>query len=103
MTPWLTNRRRVIIACISFWMLVGVLLVSCGGNGASPAVSLPSSATPAPLSSADVQLVVQIAASSANAPLVIAVADRAGKILAVFRNASAPATSTGNFGASVDS
>ena len=46
---------------------------------------------------------VQDAAQSANAPLVIAVADRAGKILAVFRNATAPLTSTGNFGATVDS
>jgi uncharacterized protein GlcG (DUF336 family) len=84
-------------------MLVDVLLVSCGGNGASPATSSPASAPPAPLSSADVQLVVQDAASSANAPLVIAVADRAGRILAVFRNASAPVTSTGNFGTTVDS
>jgi uncharacterized protein GlcG (DUF336 family) len=35
--------------------------------------------------------------------MVIAVADRAGKILAVFQNAGAPATSTGNFGVTVDS
>ncbi len=35
--------------------------------------------------------------------MVIAVADRAGKILAVFRNPTAPLTSTGNFGATVDS
>ena len=61
------------------------------------------SVTPTPLSAADVQQVVQAAAQSANAPLVIAVADRAGKILAVFRNATAPLTSIGNFGATVDS
>ena len=48
------------------------------------------SVTPTPLSAAEVQQVVQDAAQSANAPLVIAVADRAGKILAVFRNAGAP-------------
>ena len=35
--------------------------------------------------------------------MVIAVADRAGTILAVFENAGAPATSTGNFAAVVDS
>ncbi len=46
---------------------------------------------------------MQEAALSANAPLVIAVADRAGKILAVFRNASAPVTSTSNFEVTVDS
>jgi uncharacterized protein GlcG (DUF336 family) len=34
--------------------------------------------------------------------MVIAVADRAGKILAVFQNAGAPVTSTGNFGVSVN-
>ena len=33
----------------------------------------------------------------------VVVADRAGKILSVFRNASAPLTSIGNFGATVDS
>src|SRR6266550_2938542 len=34
---------------------------------------------------------------------VVAVVDRAGKILAVFQNAGAPTTSTGNFGVTVDS
>jgi uncharacterized protein GlcG (DUF336 family) len=50
-----------------------------------------------------VQQVVEDAAKSLNVPMVIAVADRAGKILAVFQNAGAPATSPGNFGVSVDS
>lgn len=35
--------------------------------------------------------------------MVVAVADRAGKILAVFQNAGAPASAPGNFGANVDS
>jgi len=35
--------------------------------------------------------------------MVIAVADRAGKILAVFQNAGAPGTAPGNFGVAVDS
>ena len=35
--------------------------------------------------------------------MVVAVSDRAGKILAVFQNAGAPTTSPGNFGAPVDS
>jgi uncharacterized protein GlcG (DUF336 family) len=55
------------------------------------------------LTSSDVQLVVEHAAKSLNVPMVIAVADRAGKILAVFQNAGAPVTSTGNFGMSVNS
>ena len=82
-------------------VLAAALLMSCGGGGPTPPSS--PSVTPTPLSSADVQQVVQAAAQSADAPLVIAVADRAGKILAVFRNATAPLTSTGNFGATVDS
>ena len=65
--------------------------------------TVPPPAAATPLTSADVQQVVLNAAQSADAPLVIAVADRAGKILAVFRNAAAPVTSTGNFGATVDS
>ena len=77
------------------------LSVSCGGGGSVASVPPPVAATP--LTSADVQQVVLNAAQSADAPLVIAVADRAGKILAVFRNATAPVTSTGNFGATVDS
>ena len=93
-------RCAMVLVCVSSLILAGTLLMSCGGGGtttpSSPSVSL------TPLSSADVQQVVQDAAQSANAPLVIAVADRSGKILAVFRNATAPLTSTGNFGATVD-
>ena len=38
---------------------------------------------------------------SVNAPMVVAVADRAGNILAVFETSGAPTTSTGNFGQTV--
>ncbi len=89
------------MVCVFLSMLAGGLLVTCGRGGTTPAPS--PSVTPTPLSSAEVQQVVQDAAQSVNAPLVIAVADRAGKVLAVFRNGSAPVTSTGNFGATVDS
>jgi uncharacterized protein GlcG (DUF336 family) len=90
------------MVCALCLVLLGSLLASCGGGGGTPPASSPSLA-PSPLTSAEVQQVVQDAAQSADAPLVIAVADRAGKILAVFRNASAPLTSTGNFGDTVDS
>jgi uncharacterized protein GlcG (DUF336 family) len=46
---------------------------------------------------------VQNAAQSVNVPLVVAVADRAGNILAVFQTPGASTNSTGNFGAVVDS
>src|SRR5450755_2872917 len=81
-------------------LLLAGLLVSCGSSQA------PTSSSPAPLApltAADVQQVVEDAAKSLNVPMVIAVTDRSGAILAVFDNAGAPATATGNFGATVDS
>jgi len=56
-----------------------------------------------PLSSPEVQSIVQAAAEAADpATMVIAVVDRSGRPLAVYRKLAAPATSTGNFGALVD-
>jgi uncharacterized protein GlcG (DUF336 family) len=55
------------------------------------------------LTAADVQSVVANAAQSVNvSTMVIAVTDRQGNVLAVFRQPDAPATSIGNFGAAVD-
>ena len=48
------------------------------------------------------QSVVSATAASASDPLVIAVADRAGRVLAVFRKTGAPATAVGNFSVVVD-
>ena len=93
------------------WLLVafcatGLLCASCGGganqlssaNSADPPVS-----TAVPLTSADVSTVVQNAVSSVNAPMVVAVADRAGNTLAIFKTPNAPTTSVGDFGQSVPS
>ncbi len=74
--------------------------VACSSSHAPLVTPPPPIETP--LSGADVRLVVQNAALSASAPLVIAVTDRVGNILAVFRNPAAPATSPGNFAAIVD-
>ncbi len=66
--------------------------------------SVAAQSPPPTLTAADVQAVVQTAAQSVNmSTLVIAVTDRVGNILAVFREPDAPATATGNFGATVDS
>ncbi|MBZ5720193.1 MAG: heme-binding protein [Acidobacteriia bacterium] len=80
---------------------LALLLISCGGGSTASTTTV--AASPVPLTAADVQQVVQNAAQSVNAPLAVAVADRAGNILAVFRNAGAPTTSTGNFGTVVSS
>jgi len=82
-------------------LLPAIFLVSCGGVNNAPSNTPPP--PPVPLTAAEVQQVVEDAAKSLNVPMVIAVSDRAGTILAVFQNAGAPATSTGNFGVAVDS
>src|SRR5271166_5589431 len=84
---------------------IGLCFSSCGGagmGGSSPSASDPASAAETPLVASDVTSVVQRAVESVNAPMVVAVADRAGKILALFETPGAPATSTGNFGQTVD-
>jgi len=55
------------------------------------------------LTAADVQSVVQNAAASVNVPMVIAVTDRHGNILAVFQKPGASLTATANFGIQADS
>lgn len=58
---------------------------------------------PPVLTAADVDSVVQKAAASVNSEaLVIAVTDRQGDILAVYRKPAAPANATANFGAQAD-
>jgi uncharacterized protein GlcG (DUF336 family) len=80
-------------------------LACCGGSGSS------STTTPPPpppatesLTQADVQMLVQAAATAAQSDaMVIAVVDRLGRILAVYKQPSAPPTLTGNFGVAVPS
>lgn len=82
---------------------IAAALVSCGGGSLAPGNNNPPQVAPPPtLSAADVQSVVSQAAQSADVPLVIAVTDRGGAILAVFRKPGAAVTASGNFGATVD-
>jgi uncharacterized protein GlcG (DUF336 family) len=53
------------------------------------------------LTQADVQSIATAAAASINVPLVIAISDRRGEILAVYENAGAPTTALSNFGVTV--
>jgi uncharacterized protein GlcG (DUF336 family) len=73
------------------------LLVGCGG-GSTPLVSPPPVPAVQALQAADVQNIVQAAVNSVNVDMVVAVVDRAGFVLGVFRTQSAPATAVGNFG-----
>ncbi|MGC2193604.1 MAG: heme-binding protein [Terriglobales bacterium] len=95
---------RYLLLALSGLALAGLalLLISCSG-GSSGSVSSPAPAAAVPLTGTDVDQVVQAAAESVNVPLVVALTDRSGAILAVFQKPGAPATSTGNFGSVVDS
>lgn len=81
-------------------------LVSCGGGGGLGPAPLPPTAPPGPpqsLTASEVRTVAENAAASVDSrALVIAVTDRAGNVLALFRKPDAPATSVGNFSALVD-
>jgi len=81
---------------------LAVLLSGCEGAVSSLATFTPP-ATVQNLTTSDVSSLVQTAAQAADPnTMVIAVVDRAGNILGVYRKPSAPALATGNFGAQVD-
>ncbi len=72
-----------------------LLCLSCGGGGSSSSNSTdPPAPAIVPLTAADVTTVVQNAVLAVNAPMVVAVADRGGNILAVFETQGAPTTAT---------
>jgi uncharacterized protein GlcG (DUF336 family) len=73
-----------------------MIIIGCGG-GSSLAVATPV-ASVQPLQVADVQNIVQAAVNSVNVDMTVAVVDRAGFVLGVFRTQNAPATAAGNFG-----
>lgn len=101
MSEFHRGNSALVVGGALFLPLLAAALLSCGGGNSASSPPPPPPAVP--LSAADVQLVVQDAAASLNVGMVIAVTDRAGTILAVFENSGAPATSTGNFGAVVNS
>ena len=74
-----------------------MLLVGCGGGSSAPVAPPPTPAVQA-LQIADVQNIVQTAVNSVNADIAVAVVDRAGFVLGVFRTQNAPAMVGGNFG-----
>jgi uncharacterized protein GlcG (DUF336 family) len=81
--------------------VLALLLVGCGSANSAP-VSLPPVAIVQALEVPDVQKIVQAAVNSANVDMVVAVVDRAGFVLGVFRTQNAPTTAPGNFGRSLD-
>jgi uncharacterized protein GlcG (DUF336 family) len=82
--------------------VLALLLAGCGGG--SSETPLPAPPTPAvqPLQIADVQKIAQAAVNSANVDMVVAIVDRGGFVLGVYRTQNAPATAVGNFNVTVD-
>jgi uncharacterized protein GlcG (DUF336 family) len=103
----LLARRRRILALGAMIALgaagaLALLFAGCGGGGSTVATPTPPSPSVQPLQIADVQKIVQAAVNSANVDMVVAVVDRAGFVLGVFRTQNAPSTAVGNFSATVD-
>jgi uncharacterized protein GlcG (DUF336 family) len=98
----LRQRRKMlafgVLLALGIAGVLVLLLVGCGSGSSAPV--LPPSPPPAvqPLQIADVQNIVQAAVNSVNVDMVVAVVDRAGFVLGVFRTLNAPATAMGNFG-----
>src|SRR6266446_4202881 len=97
----LRHRQKTLALCVVLALGIAgtlvLLLFGCGGGSSAPVVPPPIPAVPA-LQSVDVQNIVTAAVNSVNADMVVAVVDRAGFVLGVFRTQNAPATSIGNFG-----
>jgi uncharacterized protein GlcG (DUF336 family) len=77
--------------------VLAFLLLGCGGGSSTP-VAPPPIPTVQALQVTDVRNIVQAAVNSANVDMVVAVVDRAGFVLGVFRTQNAPTAAAGNFG-----
>src|SRR5580700_1496128 len=101
----LARRKKTLAVGILLAMgvagVLAFLLLGCGGGSSVPA-SPPVSASVQPLQIADVQNIVEAALNAASVDMVVAVVDRAGFVLGVFRTQNAPATAVGNFGQTLD-
>ena len=101
----LRSRRKVLV--VGMFLALGIagvlalLLLGCGGGSTTLVSPLPPPAVQ-PLHASDVQNIVQAAVNSVNVDMVVAVVDRAGFVLGVFRTQNAPATAIGNFEQTVD-
>jgi len=93
--------QKTLALCIALTLgiagALALLLIGCGGGSSAPVVPPPIPAVQA-LQVADVQKIVTAAINSVKADMVVAIVDRAGFVLGVFRTQNAPSTSIGNFG-----
>jgi uncharacterized protein GlcG (DUF336 family) len=96
------RRQRLLMGAIALAVVVAGLLafliVGCGGGSSTQSVTTLPPPAPGPLQIGDVQNVVNAAVAAVNVDMVVAVVDRAGIVLAVYRTANAPAMAMGNYG-----
>src|SRR5579863_7768488 len=98
----LTQPQFVSGIAFGFAAALAAVIGGCGGIVGSLTSATPP-ATVQSLMASDVTTLVQAAAQAADPnTMVIAVVDRAGNVLGVYRKPSAPTLATGNFGAQVD-
>src|SRR5215467_1731208 len=101
----LRSRRKVLVVGVFLALtlagMLGLLLWGCGG-GTTTLVSPPPPPVVQPLQVSDVQKIVQAAVDSVNVDMVVAVVDRAGFVLGVFRTQNAPTSGVGNLGQTQD-
>ena len=97
----LQQRKKTLILGIFLELgiagVLAMLLIGCGGGSSAP-VAPPPIPTVQALQVVDVQNIVQAAVNAVNVDMAVAVVDRAGFVLGVFRTQNAPATAVGNFG-----
>ncbi|MGH9796439.1 MAG: hypothetical protein ACRD5G_16865, partial [Candidatus Acidiferrales bacterium] len=94
-------RHRSRAAACGCALFLAACIAGCGGGSAPPG-NPPAIPPPSEITAAEAQAISEVAAQSVDVPLVVAVTNRTGVILAVFRKAGAPVTAVGNFGAVVD-
>src|SRR6266481_5256983 len=97
----LRQRRKTlalgILLAFGIAVALTMMLIGCGVGTNTPVVPPPVAAVQ-PLQTSDVQNIVQAAVNSVNVDMTVAVVDRAGFVLGVFRTQNAPVTAVGNFG-----
>jgi uncharacterized protein GlcG (DUF336 family) len=99
----ITRSKCFAEAIFGFAVALASVITGCGGV-AGPLTSVTPPATVLGLTAADVTALVQAAAQAVDPnTMVIAVVDRSGNILGVYRKPSAATLTTGNFGVQVNS
>jgi len=105
------QRRQLLFFSVALALgvaaLLAFLVTGCGGGSSSGAAATPdpppAAVQPAPpIQASEVQNVVTAAVNSVNVDMVVAVVDRAGIVLGVFRTQNAPTMTVGNYGQMVN-